>query len=84
MKKQFRIPDKLPKLKGRLPEVGELLFLQDLDGSIQPVIILQLVYEKSKKGKNLKRLLEIKILSGCKITTCLLHDLKVQSRYMPE
>lgn len=74
--KQFRIPDKLPKLRG-LPEVGQLLYLQDLDGQVRPVIILELVYAKSKKGKNLKRLLEIRVLSGSSIINCMLHDLKV-------
>ena len=73
--KQYRIPDKLPKLRG-LPQVGQLLYLQDLDGQVRPVIILELVYAKSKKGKNLKRLLEIKVLSGSSIINCMLHDLK--------
>lgn len=84
MKKQYRIPDKLPKLKGRLPEVGELLFLQHLDGYIEPVIILQIVYEKSKKGKQLKRLFEIRILSGSTIKGCMIHDLRTAPRYMQE
>lgn len=81
--KIFRRADKLPKLRG-LPHIGQLLYIQDLDATIFPVIVLELVHEKTKRGKSTKRLLEIKILSGSKITSCMLHDLRVLKDHMPE
>jgi hypothetical protein len=73
--KSYRIPDKLPKLR-RLPKVAELLYIQDLDGEIFPVIILEIVYAQTKKGKNTKKVIAVNVLSGHTIYNCMPHDLK--------
>jgi len=76
--KSYRVPDKLPKLR-RLPKEGELLFIQDLDGEIFPVVVLELVYAQTKNGKNTKKVIAVNVLSGHTTYNCMPHDLK----YMP-
>ena len=76
--KSYRVPDKLPKLR-RLPNVGELLFIQDLDGEIFPVLVLEVIYVKTKKGHQTKKVRAVNVLSGNTIFNCMPHDLK----YMP-
>ena len=76
--KSYRVPDKLPKLR-RLPKEGELLFIQDLDGEIFPVVVLELVYAQTKNGKNTKKVIAVNVLSGHTTYNCMPYDLK----YMP-
>jgi len=75
-KKSFRRPDQLPKLR-RLPESGELLAFQDLDGTIFPVIVIGIDFERTKKGKVSKLIKGIIVLNGNQIVSCMLHDLKI-------
>lgn len=72
----YRRPDKLPFLRG-LPKIGDLLAIQDLDGTIFPVIVLGIIYAQTKKGKNTKKVVAIDVLSGNIICNCSLHDLKL-------
>mgnify|MGYP001289473125 CR=1 FL=1 len=74
-KRKYRIPDKLPKLK-RLPSVGDLVAVQDLDGEIYPVVVLSLIFDTTKKGRPTKKLLAINVLGGHTVYNCMYHDLK--------
>lgn len=74
--KRFRIPDKLPKLR-TLPQVGDLVAIQDLDATVFPVIVLQIEFTTTKKGKTTKRLKTIHVLQGNNIRQVMLSDLKL-------
>lgn len=77
--KVYRHPDKLPKLR-RVPKIGELLFRQDLDGAVFPLIILSLhetrIKPSTKKGKYTV-VKEAKVLQGSLLTMILVSDLKI-------
>ncbi len=73
--RKYRIPDKLPKLR-RLPKVGDLVAVQDLDATIFPVIVLGLIFDTTKKGRPTKKLLAINVLGGNTVYNCMFHDLK--------
>lgn len=74
-KRKYRIPDKLKKLR-RLPSIGDLVAVQDLDGEIFPVLVLDIIFEKTKKGRPTKKLLAINVLGGNIVYHCMLCDLK--------
>lgn len=77
--KAYRHPDKLPKLR-RVPKIAELLFRQDLDGEVFPLIILSLhetrIKPSTKKGKY-TIVKEAKVLQGNLLTMILVSDLKI-------
>jgi hypothetical protein len=78
-KKSYRHPDKLPKLR-RSPKIGELLFRQDLDGEVFPLIILSLHETKIKPSTKKGRytiVKEAKVLQGSLLTMILVSDLKI-------
>ena len=74
-KRKYRIPDKLKRLR-RLPDVGDLVAVQDLDGEIYPVVVLSLIFDTTKKGRPTKKLLAINVLGGNVVYHCMYHDLK--------
>jgi len=73
--RKYRIPDKLKRLR-RLPDVGDLVAVQDLDGEIYPVVVLSLIFDTTKKGRPTKKLLAINVLGGNVVYHCMYHDLK--------
>lgn len=74
-KRVFRKPDAMPKLR-RLPVVGELLCIQDLDNTVFPVIILSIDVKKTKKGNPTKLVEGITVFLDNKIIRVMLHDLR--------
>ncbi len=74
-KREYRIPDKLPQLK-KLPKIGDLVAIQDLDGTIFPCIVLQINKKLTKKGKPSKLVSSISVLCENRICDVMLHQLK--------
>lgn len=69
MSKKYRRPDALPKLRKK-PSSGDLVFYQDLDGEIFPVLVLEDTIIKGSRTK------AVKVLSGNRITNYYVSDLK--------
>jgi hypothetical protein len=74
-KAPYRRPDLLPQLRV-LPDIGDLCGLQDLDGEVFTVVVLDIKFCKTKKGKLTKKLQGITILTGNIISDVMLHQLK--------
>lgn len=70
MNKNFRRPDSLKKFR-KTPTVGQLLYIQDIDGEIFPVIIIELEKDVRVKNYNI-----VKVLSGQTITRFYINELK--------
>jgi len=75
-KREYRIPDKLPQLK-KIPQVGDLVAIQDLDGTIFPCIVLQINKKLTKKGKPSKLVSNISVLCDNRVCAVMLHQLKM-------
>ena len=67
-KKNYRRPDKLPRLR-TLPKIGDLVALQDLDGTIFPSIVIRVEFNKTKKGNDTKVLKDSKQYISFRATT---------------
>ena len=70
MNKNYRRPDALKKFRN-IPIVGQLLYIQDIDGEILPVIILELEKDQRVKNYNI-----VKVLSGQNITRFYINELR--------
>jgi len=84
--RQYRRPNKLPHFKG-IPKVGELLYTQDEDGEIFPILVLEVnTYEANKKKLHKRQLRKtpknhIICLCGNYTRTLLLTDLRLGPVY---
>lgn len=74
-KREYRRPDLLPKLR-KIPKIGDLVAVQDLDATIFPAIVIDIVWKKTKKGHNTKTLIGIEVLIGLNRHTVNFADLK--------
>lgn|GEM_PF-5570393 len=74
--KYYKRPDTLPKVR-HIPDVGELLCIQDLDGTFYPVLILSInsITTKKKTKKHSSGI--VTVLIENRVTQYAMYDLKL-------